>query len=160
MRNLGNPISVSVAHAQPVWPPVQGAYSSNTICSPCSPIAGHITAANPRQPSHTACDVHQHRKSRSGGRADVPPEAEAGDERAVVRHALDIARGKGLHSSKYSTPTSSFAGGRHGTLIFAAVSGGSSGDGLLRAHHDAVIQPLLKRKDRPAARASSSSFGK
>lgn len=72
---------------------------------------------------------------------------------------MGTTRGRGLDSSKYTTPTSSFAGGRHGTLIFAAVSGGSGADGLLRAHHDAVVQPLLKRKNRPAANGSSS-FGK
>lgn len=102
--------------------------------------------------------AHQHRKGRSDRREDSPPGADAAD-RESVRRALGTKPGSGLHALKYGTPTSSFAGGRHETLIFAAVSGGSGGDCLLRAHHDAVIQPLIKRKNRPASRASASSIG-
>lgn len=63
-------------------------------------------------------------------------------------------------SSKYGTPTSSFAGGQHGTQIFAAVSGGDRGNGgsLLQEHHNAVIKPLLEGEDRPAV-GSSSAMG-
>ncbi|CAM9113630.1 unnamed protein product [Ectocarpus sp. 6 AP-2014] len=64
-----------------------------------------------------------------------------------------------LPSSAYSTPTSSFAGGRCGTQIFAAVSGGGGGGDLLKAYHDAVVQPLGKAETRPRARSSSSSNG-
>lgn len=39
---------------------------------------------------------------------------------------------------RYSTPTSSFAGGRSGTPIFEPTPGGGGGDALLRAHHDAI----------------------
>lgn len=68
---------------------------------------------------------------------------------------------RALRSAMYMNPTSSFAGGRTGTQIFAAVSGVSdSGHSLLRAHHDAVIQPLMKWGNRDAARGSSSSPGK
>lgn len=95
--------------------------------------------------------VYQRCKGRVGRQEDIPPEADAAGHRARRYRALD--------ASKYATPTSSFAGGKHGTLIFAAVSDGG-GDGLLRAHHDAVIQPLLKREDGPAAQTPSSSTGK
>eukprot|EP00903_Cladosiphon_okamuranus_P019235 g17688.t1 len=75
-------------------------------------------------------------------------------DRADQRPSLGATHERGLHRSKYITPTSSFAGGRRGTLIFAAISGGS-GEGLLRAHHDAVIKPLLKRNRRPTSHTSS-----
>lgn len=77
--------------------------------------------------------------------------------RAKFRTSRETRR----RSPMYDNPTSSFAGGRHGTQIFAAVSGGSDGlgDSLLRAYHDAVVQPLLKRGGRSAARHSSSSPG-
>lgn len=72
------------------------------------------------------------------------------------------SRGNAGRPFTYATPTSSFAGGKRGTQIFAALSGGSDGgsNNLLRVHHDAVVRPLLKRKARPAARCSSSSAGK
>lgn len=104
--------------------------------------------------------MHQHCNGRRGRPENIPTEADPAGQRATVRRALSTTRGRGSHCSKYITPTSSFAGGRHGTLIFATVSGESRGDGLLRAHHDAVIQPLLKRENRPASHASSSSIGK
>lgn len=56
----------------------------------------------------------------------------------------------------YTPPTSSFAGGKTGTFIFASTSGG---DRLLQAHYDAVIKPLLERSDAHNAVTRSSPSG-
>lgn len=55
----------------------------------------------------------------------------------------------------YSHPTSSFAGGTRGTTIFDL---GSGADGLLKAHYDTVVKPLVEktRNARGSHRALSS----
>ncbi|CAM9709197.1 unnamed protein product [Pylaiella littoralis] len=90
----------------------------------------------------------------SGGGTDTPHVT----ERSLSARTLRGTRRRSLINAH---PTSSFAGGRHRTQIFAVVSGGRGGrgDSLLRAHHDAVIQPLLKGRNQRAARDSSSSPG-
>ena len=109
--------------------------------------------------SDYACrTVNQNRNRRTRRRGELsrqPDDAEVSDRR------VGPSREKTVRRFTYTTPTSSFAGGRRGTQIFAAVSGGSDGasNNLLRAHHDAVVQPLSKRRTRPAARVASSSAG-
>lgn len=58
----------------------------------------------------------------------------------------------------YSHPTSSFAGGRHGTSVFEL---GSGADSLLKAHYDTVVKPLVEKtyNARRSHRALSSHGG-
>ncbi|CAN0321222.1 unnamed protein product [Ectocarpus fasciculatus] len=102
------------------------------------------TLGGSREGNTLVCDL--------GNRAANPLRANG-----TSRRETRIRRVKS-RSSAYSTPTSSFAGGRCGTQIFAAVSGGGGGgDDLLKAYHNAVVQPLVKAETRPGARSSSSS---
>lgn len=67
------------------------------------------------------------------------------------------SRTTSFRSPTYTSPTSSFAGGRFGTLIFASVPGS---DNLLRAHYDAEIHPLLDSESLSNATRSSAYSNK
>ncbi|CAM9141998.1 unnamed protein product [Scytosiphon promiscuus] len=97
--------------------------------------------------------------ARGGSKRGSNAAANVADKKCTPARSIAscASRMAATRPSTYDTPTSSFAGGRCGTQIFAALSGRDcrGGSGLLRAHHDAVRKPLRPGESRSTAVSSS-----